>query len=163
MFIKVDEPECLASSYRYLPTYLPTYLGTYNRDRKTWKNVSLKIVPIRRNIWRGSGAGIQKFCRGFESIILSEFGICWERTWRRRKMFFFLSLYVGTYLVMTQFCDCFYIFQKNWAIPDLLYFYCHFCNTVGSRYKKWPITGFKLRTSDVGSNHSTNWATINSL
>ena len=48
---------------------------------------------------------------------------------------------------------------------DLFFFYFRLFNKVYSRltnvllYKNSPMTGFEPRISEVGSNHSTNWAT----
>ena len=54
-------------------------------------------------------------------------------------------------------------FKKKWAIPGL--FFCLFssfqysCQYTNVPYKSLPMTGFKPRTSGVGSDRSTNWAT----
>ena len=50
----------------------------------------------------------------------------------------------------------------KWAIPDFFFFIFVFSiqlkvNNV--QYKCLPMTGFKLRTSGIGSDRSTNWAT----
>ena len=49
----------------------------------------------------------------------------------------------------------------NWAIPGLFLFIFAFSIelTVNVQYKFLPMTGFKPGTSEMGSDHSTNWAT----
>ena len=52
-------------------------------------------------------------------------------------------------------------YWKKWAIPGLFFFIFVFSIqlTVNVRYKFLPMTGFEPRTSGIGSNRSTNWAT----
>ena len=58
---------------------------------------------------------------------------------------------------------CIYIFfLKKRAIPGLFYLFSLFQYTVDSKQMSnnfLPMTGFKPRTSGIGSNRSTNWAT----
>ena len=54
---------------------------------------------------------------------------------------------------------------KKWAIPASFSLFSSFQYTVGSiqmlnTNKFLPMTGFELRTSGIGSNCCTNWATI---
>ena len=52
-----------------------------------------------------------------------------------------------------------YVFQR-WAIPGLFFIFIFSIQlTVNVQYKFLPMTGFKLRTSDIGSYPSTNWVT----
>ena len=52
-------------------------------------------------------------------------------------------------------------FFKKWTNSGLFFFYFHLFNTVDSKLviSSLPKTGFEPRTSGVGSDHSTNWAT----
>ena len=54
-----------------------------------------------------------------------------------------------------------YLIFKKAAIPGLFFFIFVFSMQliVNVQYKFLPMTGFELRTSGIGSNHSTNWAT----
>ena len=56
-----------------------------------------------------------------------------------------------------------FVFFK-WAIPGLFFFIFVFSIqlTVNVRYKFLPMTGFEPRTSGIGSDRSTNWATTTS-
>ena len=49
-------------------------------------------------------------------------------------------------------------FFFKWAIPGLFFFIYVFSIqlTENVQYKFLPMTGFQLRTSGIGSNHSTN-------
>ena len=54
--------------------------------------------------------------------------------------------------------------QAKGYVPGLFFLYFRLFNTVdikqiNVRFKSLPITGFELRTSGVGSDCSTNWAT----
>ena len=53
------------------------------------------------------------------------------------------------------------IFLKEWAIPGLFFFIFVFSiqMTVNIQYKFLLVTGFEPRTSGIGSDCSTNWAT----
>ena len=58
----------------------------------------------------------------------------------------------------------FYFFKK-WAIPGLFFFYFRLFNTQLTVYKCSILitrTGLEPRTSDIGSDRSTNWATTTS-
>ena len=59
-------------------------------------------------------------------------------------------------------------FLKNGPFPASFSLFLSFQYTVDSKQmfdinKFLPMTGFKPRTSGIGSNHSTNWATTTSL
>ena len=49
----------------------------------------------------------------------------------------------------------------KWAIPGLFFFIFAFSIQwiVNAQYKFLPMSGFKLRTSEIGSDRSTNWTT----
>ena len=53
------------------------------------------------------------------------------------------------------------VLEKKWASPGLFYFIfvISIQLTVNVQYKFLPMTGFEPQTSQIGSNHSTNWAT----
>ena len=56
----------------------------------------------------------------------------------------------------------------KWAIPASFSLFSSFQNTIDSKqmfniYKILPMTGFEPRTSGIGSNRSTNWATTTAL
>ena len=60
-----------------------------------------------------------------------------------------------------------FFFKKKWAIPGLFFFISSFQYTVDSKQmfninKFLPMTGFEPRTSGIGSDCSTNWATTTS-
>ena len=55
-----------------------------------------------------------------------------------------------------------FFLKKKWAIPGLFYFNSSFQYTVDSNQmfnNFLPMTGFEPRTSGIGSDRSTNWAT----
>ena len=59
----------------------------------------------------------------------------------------------------------FVFFLKKWAIPCLFFFIFVFSIqiTVNVQYNFLPMTGFEPRTSGVGSNRATYWATTTAL
>ena len=68
--------------------------------------------------------------------------------------------------VRRNYFSLFRFFLKKWAFPGLFFFiFSSFQNTVDSKknvqyiIKFLRMTGFELRTSGIGSNRSTNWAT----
>ena len=56
----------------------------------------------------------------------------------------------------------------NGPFPASFFLYFRLFNTLDSkqinvRYKSWQMTGFEPRTSDIGIDTSTNWATTTAL
>ena len=67
-----------------------------------------------------------------------------------------------TQIAFTKMVSIYAIFY-NWVIP-CLFFFIYVLSTVNSKYIHYiilPMTGFELRTSGIGCDRSTNWATTN--
>ena len=81
---------------------------------------------------------------------------------KKRKV----KLTVFTNYFINQKCSIKVFFK--WAIPGLLSLFSFFQYTVDSKQmfyinKFLPMTGFEPRTSGIGSDRSTNWATTTAL
>ena len=74
-----------------------------------------------------------------------------------------LTLLITRFLILgwpklSYMCTTYIFF---WAIPGLFFLYFRLLNEL--TLKKCPMTGFELRTSDIGSDHPTNCATTTAL